>query len=64
MLDEVVVMGYGRRTKTMTTASVSIVASERLKGKVSGIHITDGKPSPGISQNDPAYGQLTAGELK
>ena len=62
-LDEVVVMGYGRRTKTMTTASVSVVASERLEGKVSGIHITDGKPSSGISQNDPAYGQLTAGEI-
>lgn len=62
-LDEVVVMGYGSRAKNMTTGSVSIVASESLAGKVSGVHITDRKPLSGVSNNGPAHGQLTAGEI-
>ncbi|AWH74676.1 hypothetical protein DCS32_11065 [Dokdonia sp. Dokd-P16] len=62
-LDEVVVTAMGvRREKKVLGYAVSTVSS-KLEGKVAGIHITDGKPSPGISQNDPAYGQLTAGEL-
>ncbi len=62
-LDEVVVAAMGvRREKKVLGYAVSTVSS-KLEGKVAGIHITDGKSSSGISQNDPAYGQLTAGEI-
>lgn len=62
-LDEVVVTAMGvRREKKVLGYAVSTVSS-KLEGKVAGIHITDGKPLSGISQNDPAYGQLTAGEI-
>ncbi|WP_339848400.1 carboxypeptidase-like regulatory domain-containing protein [uncultured Dokdonia sp.] len=62
-LDEVVVTAMGvRREKKVLGYAVSTVSS-KLEGKVAGIHITDGKPLSRISQNDPAYGQLTAGEI-
>ncbi|WP_405225970.1 carboxypeptidase-like regulatory domain-containing protein [Dokdonia sp. Asnod1-B02] len=62
-LDEVVITAMGvRREKKALGYAVSTVSS-KLEGKVAGIHITDDKPLSGISQNDPAYGQLTAGEI-
>lgn len=67
-LDEVVIIAAGvKREKRALGYAVSEVASKdvsrTLSGKVSGVYIEGAAPIAGIVQNDPAYGQLTAGEI-
>ncbi|TVZ22542.1 von Willebrand factor type A domain-containing protein [Dokdonia sp. Hel_I_63] len=62
-LDEVVVRGMGSIREKKTLGYAVSTVSSKLEGKAAGARVSEVKPSSGILENDPAYGQLTAGEI-
>ncbi|TXD82977.1 VWA domain-containing protein [Subsaximicrobium wynnwilliamsii] len=52
-LEEVVVTAYGSRASKSSSSSIAIRGASSISGKVSGVSVN----------NQPSYGQLTAGEI-